>query len=139
MHNVILQQVKLNKYLLIAIFSPLLLIFFNNNNSINYYISSKTILLMIIISPIIEEMVFRYFLYNYLQRIYNYFNKNINIILTNIVFMLLHLRNTHDIIILFGIFISGIVFNLVYIEKKLLIYPILIHAWFNLCYLLMLY
>ena len=63
-------------------------------------------------------------------------NIKYTILLTNFIFMIMHLKNTFHLLMLIGIFISGIIFSMVYYEKKLIIYPIFVHFWFNLFYLL---
>lgn len=133
--RLVLRFLKCNKYLIIAIVFPLILIplkyflYFNL-----YYIEYKQIIILLFVSPIIEELLFRKYLQEYL--FYKLNNLSYVIVITNFLFMILHIRNTLNILFLFGIFISGVIFSLVYYEKKLVIYPILIHFWFNLFYLL---
>lgn len=132
MENII-KLVRLNKYFILSLILPLILIPFKYM-FLPYYFSYKQITILLFISPFMEEVLFRKFLQQYLKHKFN--NLVYAILCTNFIFVLMHLKNTFNIVILISIFISGIIFSLVYCEKKNIIYPIFIHFWFNLFYLL---
>jgi membrane protease YdiL (CAAX protease family) len=127
--------IKQNKYLLISLLSPFILLL--NQDIIHVssnLITIRQLIIILILSPIIEEIIFREVIYYYFYRL----SPKYSLLITNTIFMLIHLKNTTNIIILFGIFVSGLIFNLVYIEKKSIFYPIAIHFWFNLYYVIVL-
>ena len=77
-----------------------------------------------IIGPIYEEILFRYIFYNRLKK-YNTQKKAI--LITNIVFALMH---NSPIKIIYA-FIMGLVFNYIYEKDKTIISPILVHVATN--------
>lgn len=131
--KIVIKLIKLNKYFILSLILPLVLMPLKYMFS-PYDFSSQQIMILLFISPIIEEVLFRKFLQDYLK--HKLQNLPYGVLLTNFIFMLAHLKNTSNIIILIGIFISGMIFSLVYDEKERIIYPIFIHFWFNLFYLL---
>lgn len=96
---------------------------------INFIAINENILLLVIVLPIqiitvaSEEIVFRYFAINALKKI---FTKNITIILSSVIFTLLHRGFSPDI------FISGIVLGYLYYKTGSLFLCFLIHMMHNL-------
>jgi len=98
---------------------------------LNYQITGN-ILFLITISPILEELVFRGLLQ---EAIYNKTKNYIfTVILVNIAFMSLHYPVNNNIVYLFAVFICGIIFSVVKIYHKRIIYPIILHMYYNLCF-----
>ena len=103
-----------------------------------YYVHFTAIelILMLLLSPIVEEYVFRGALYELLQK----FSCNIvvTILLINILFTLLHVSNVnYNILYLLGVFICGVIFTLTRILYKSVFYSILVHAYYNLMYVVL--
>jgi membrane protease YdiL (CAAX protease family) len=99
---------------------------------LNYSLTTN-LLILLIVSPILEELTFRGLLQDLIL------NKTKNIILTvilvNIAFVLLHCNVNNSVVYLFPIFICGIIFSVSKIYHKRLIYPILLHVYYNLCFI----
>ncbi len=96
----------------------------------------QTILLMTIVAPILEEIIFRGLLQEWLQQL---LHSNISaIILVNLLFMLLHYTTKNQIVYLLAIFFCGIIYSVVKIKQKSIIFPILLHAYYNLSFIIML-
>jgi len=98
---------------------------------LNYHITGN-ILFLLIISPILEELVFRGLLQ---ESIYNKTKNYIfTVIMVNIAFMSLHYIVNNNIVYLLAVFICGIIFSVVKIYYKRIIYPIMLHVYYNLCF-----
>ncbi len=79
-----------------------------------------------IFAPVFEEIMFRFGLYKKLNKKLNIF---ISILLTSIVFALIHIYNIDGFIILLGI---SLIWNYSFYKTNNLIYPILLHLIHNL-------
>lgn len=79
-----------------------------------------------IFAPIFEEIIFRFGLYKKLNKVLKTF---ISIIITSIIFSLIHIYDIDGFIILLGI---SLVWNHSFYKTKNLIYPILLHFFHNL-------
>ena len=82
-----------------------------------------------IISPISEELTFRY-------GFNNIKNKYLYIIVTSILYAIMHLSNFSEILYVIPYFILGLTFAYTYKKTNSLIYPISIHIIHNLISLL---
>ncbi len=81
----------------------------------------------VVLIPVIEELFFREYL---LKLSCESFNADISVILTSILFALSH-HNTSFIQFL-SIVISGVVYGYLWVNTKKVIYPIIVHAIYNL-------
>lgn len=79
-----------------------------------------------IFAPIFEEIIFRFWMY---KKINKKFNICISIILTSIIFAILHGYRYDGLIILSGI---SLIWNYAFYKHENLIYPILLHSIHNL-------
>ena len=79
-----------------------------------------------IFAPIFEEIIFRFGLYKKLKKKLNFF---ISILVTSIVFALIHFYNIDGFIILLGI---SLIWHYSFYKTNNLIYPILLHFFHNL-------
>lgn len=79
----------------------------------------------IIISPIFEELLFRFGLYHLINR---KFSKKVSMVVCTILFSVLHLYNIQGFLSCFG---AGIVFSLIYIKTGHIGYSILAHIGCN--------
>ena len=79
-----------------------------------------------IFAPIFEETIFRFGLYKKLNKKLNVF---ISILVTSIVFALIHFYNIDEFIILFGI---SLIWHYSFYKTNNLIYPVLLHFFHNL-------
>ena len=97
----------------------------SNSNSLQIGQFIMEFISICICAPICEEIIFRFGLYEYL-------NKKVNvifsIIITSILFSIFHLYSLDGVIILF---IVSIIWNYSYYKTNNLIYPILLHFIFN--------
>lgn len=84
------------------------------------------IIIACIIAPIFEEIVFRFGLFEFINKKYNFI---ISIILTSIIFAFVHFYGIIGFIIPF---MSSIFFTYSYYKKQNLLYPIIIHFMYNL-------
>ena len=78
-----------------------------------------------IFAPIFEEIIFRFWMY---KKINKKFNICISIILTSIIFAILHGYRYDGLIILSGI---SLIWNYAFYKRENLIYPILLHSIHN--------
>jgi membrane protease YdiL (CAAX protease family) len=98
-------------------------------NSLTY-----NILFLLFISPILEELTFRGLLQDLVQnRTKNYI---FTILFINSAFMLLHYKINNSILYLFAVFFCGIIFSVIKIYYKNIIYPIVMHVYYNLCFII---
>ncbi|MGL5574715.1 MAG: lysostaphin resistance A-like protein [Sarcina sp.] len=103
----------------------------NSSSNENIYISKSLIeiLAVIFIIPILEEIIFRYFIYIILKQ---HLNKNIAIIIQAILFGFVHMAmNYGDFLQGVYTFILGIILGIIYSRKENLNEAIVIHVWFN--------
>ncbi len=102
-------------------------------------VSFLSYIFILFMSPALEEILFR----QLLQPIILSYIKNYIMAITalNILFVLIHYHlwlnsfNLYNIISLIGIFISGIIFSVFRSSFKQLIYVIMLHSYYNLCFL----
>ncbi len=129
------------KYLfpLICIFIPIIswLIYFYSKLYINFsFITPKPIslTLVLLISPIIEEIIFRGILLDFLIKKIN--NNIIIYAILNIFFVSLHYHNNSNLLYLFLLFCCGIIFTIVKLKYNKIIYPIFLHIYYNTFFIL---
>ncbi|MBI5346589.1 MAG: CPBP family intramembrane metalloprotease [Chlamydiae bacterium] len=90
-----------------------------------------SLFLIIVLAPIIEELLFRGFLQNFLVR---FFNKTWSIIVTSLFFSLFHFtisQSYGNITIIGSLFLLSLILGLVYEKQKSLLSSIILHASFN--------
>lgn len=117
-------------FLLVCI-SKVLIAIGNTSSNENTYISKSLIeiLAVIFIIPILEEIIFRYFIYTILKQ---YLNKNIALIVQAMLFGFVHMAmNYGDFPQGVYTFILGIILGVIYSRKENLNGSIVIHVWFN--------
>lgn len=100
---------------------------FYNEDVISLVFSGFAVL---IISPIFEELFFRRLIFN---KLYKKYTLNTSIIISSICFALIHLPNYRNLI---PTFIFGIICCIIYVKTKRIIYPIILHFFGNLTWLL---
>lgn len=88
---------------------------------------------LLIIAPVLEELVFRGLLQDFIKRVNT--SKLTCYFIVNIIFVLLHYKNSHDLVYLSGVFISGVIFSVIKDYYKKISVAIICHAYFNLTYL----
>ena len=88
------------------------------------------ILSTIIFSPIIEELFFRGYI---LTKIKKYFNPTLSILISSLLFTLVHLPNIDNLI---TIFIGGYLAGITYIKFENIFYPTFFHILWNSIYIL---
>lgn len=125
-------ELKNNNYLIyisigVSISCLLNMIIFKLNNNTLSNSTISPILLFIssgLIGPILEEILFRYINYNKLKE----FNSpKVAIIINSLIFALIHI----NIEKIFFALILGIILNVIYEQKKNIIFPIIIHISAN--------
>ena len=79
----------------------------------------------VILGPLVEEIIFRYLLTN---KISKFNSKILTIILSSLIFSLMH----NGIINNIYTFILGLILNTIYLKNKNLLYPLIVHASANL-------
>lgn len=103
----------------------------NTISNENIYIlkSLMEILAVIFIIPILEEVIFRYFLYTIISK---YLNRKIAIMIQAILFGFIHMATNYGDF-LHGVytFILGIILGVIYSRKENLNGSIVTHIWFN--------
>ena len=134
-----------NKYklLFVFIFLPLLIwlpaLFFFKSYVSQFMLpqGSRQLLIMLLISPILEEMVFR----GLFQDLFlHYIGKPIfSILLLNIAFAIIHQRINPNLIYIFFVFASGMVFSYSKLCYKKLVFPIGLHIYYNFVYIVAIY
>ncbi|QWG36305.1 CPBP family intramembrane metalloprotease [Bacillus mycoides] len=110
--------------MIISYFNPS--IFMNLSPSVNQSDEKDIIfrfISVVIFAPIVEEIVFRGFL---LHRLAYKFGLPTAIVLSSLIFGILHIQN------IFGAIIIGFVYCIIYVQTESLIAPILIHFIWNL-------
>jgi len=128
---------KINKktaILILAIILPLITFWviyqYKLQSLINYNFDHTSLLILLIVSPILEELVFRGLLQDFvLKKIKNIF---FSIVIVNLLFMLTHYRINHSLSYLSVVFICGIIFSVVKVYYSRIVYPILVHSYYNL-------
>ena len=104
--------------------------FLNRSLSTHLYFV-LAIIQIAIFAPIIEEIIFRGFLYNFIKKI---LNRNAAIILSSLAFGALHYspyQKLANIYIVTSIAFFGVFLSLIYERQKSLISPIFLHFAFN--------
>ncbi|XZM35290.1 lysostaphin resistance A-like protein (plasmid) [Clostridium perfringens] len=94
----------------------------NISTEINYLQIICNVILIVLLAPILEELIFRGVLLN---RLHKWFNTTISIIISSMLFGILH----DDII---GAFIFGICMCILYLKTKNILVPIYVHFFNNL-------
>lgn len=133
---------KISLYVLLAIalsiFSPCLntLAFFNCDLKslfdLNFNLTlDYSILRTIIIFPILEELIFRKYIFSYIATSRK--SIPISIIFTSLLFAFMHLEINH--IIYF--FLCGVLLSLIYLRSRTIIVPIIVHAFLNILTLIL--
>ena len=99
----------------------------NRNNELNY-----SLIRMILIGPVLEEFIYRKYLFNYLTTS----RKQIpfSIIITSLLFSLVHLH--FDYFLYY--FLGGILLSLIYLHSRTIIVPIIVHILMNILTLFLL-
>lgn len=104
------------------------------NYPFSWQFSYKNLSIFLIISPIIEEYTFRKIFQDYIQaklkRVW------LNITIVNIVFALAHVYKNHQILYLMMVFSAGTIFSLLKIRYNRIMHCMIIHAYYNFCYIL---
>ena len=107
------------------------------NHVFSIHLDWRTILILVFISPILEEVIFRGLLQEWLQSL---LNQTIpTIILVNTLFTILHYNVNKNFIYLITIFFCGIIFSVVKILHKRVVFTIMLHSYYNVCFIIMLY
>lgn len=133
---------KISLYVLLAIalsiFSPCLntSAFFNCDLKslfdLNFNLTlDYSILRTIIIFPILEELIFRKYIFSYIATSRK--SIPISIIFTSLLFAFMHLEINH--IIYF--FLCGVLLSLIYLRSRTIIVPIIVHAFLNILTLIL--
>lgn len=91
---------------------------YSTNSEINLF----QIFSVILIGPVIEEVIFRHFLFNALKQKYKIFT---SVLISALCFAVLHFDN------IFGAFIGGILLSFLYLRSGDLVYPIAAHILHN--------
>lgn len=124
-------QVGMVATFLLVCVSKGIIVISNTSNNKNIYILKSIIevFAVIFIIPILEEVIFRYFLYKILSK---YLNKNMAVIVQAILFGFVHMAmNYGDFFQGMYTFILGLILGLIYSRKENLNEVIGIHIWFN--------
>ena len=127
-YNLIDNYPKIYLFISIPLFLNSLILLINNQKipTINIYIA---LFVSVIIGPILEELVFRYLIYNNLNK----FNKkNTSIILSSLIFALVH----NGFINIVYAFIIGTILTIIYSKNKNIKEVIILHMVANLMSLL---
>ena len=127
-YNLIDNYPKIYLFISIPLFLNSLILLINNQKipTINIYIA---LFGSVIIGPILEELVFRYLIYNNLNK---YNKKNTSIILSSIIFALVH----NGFINIVYAFIIGTILTIIYSKNKNIKEVIILHMVANLMSLL---
>jgi membrane protease YdiL (CAAX protease family) len=98
------------------------------------YSFTKNVIILLVVSPVLEELTFR----GLLQDLVLSRTKSLilTVVLVNIAFVLLHLNVNNSIVYLCPIFICGIIFSVIKIYYERIVYPVLLHVYYNLCFIL---
>lgn len=127
-YNLIDNYPKIYLFISIPLFLNSMILLINNQKipTINIYIA---LFGSVIIGPILEELVFRYLIYNNLNK---FNNKNTSIILSSIIFALVH----NGFINIVYAFIIGTILTIIYSKNKNIKEVIILHMVANLMSLL---
>ena len=127
-YNLIDNYPKIYLFISIPLFLNSLILLINNQKipTINIYIA---LFGSVIIGPILEELVFRYLIYNNLNK---FNNKNTSIILSSIIFALVH----NGFINIVYAFIIGTILTIIYSKNKNIKEVIILHMVANIMSLL---
>lgn len=127
-YNLIDNYPKIYLFISIPLFLNSLILLINNQKipTINIYIA---LFGSVIIGPILEELVFRYLIYNNLNK---FNNKNTSIILSSLIFALVH----NSFINIVYAFIIGTILTIIYSKNKNIKEVIILHMVANLMSLL---
>ncbi|MBY0378868.1 MAG: CPBP family intramembrane metalloprotease [Burkholderiales bacterium] len=98
------------------------------------YYTNTQILLLVIISPIFEEIVFRGLIQDFLVKKIKC--KYLAFTSVNLLFVLLHIHKNMGIIYLMFVFICGMIFSVVKYKSSRVLYPIVLHSYYNLLFIL---
>lgn len=138
------KSVDNKKYLILFLVLPLVICgagFFLFKNFISQFrilFSIKSLFIIILVSPILEEIAFRGLIQDLcIKKFYNH--KIMAIIFVNIMFSLLHFNNNQNIIYLVLVFLSGMIFSYSKLMFNKLSVPILLHAYYNIIFIIMLW
>ncbi|AUR52487.1 JDVT-CTERM system glutamic-type intramembrane protease [Aquella oligotrophica] len=138
--NKLLTKTRSHHSILLASFiilSPLILLFLISYVKLALPIVNSdltSIIKLLVIAPILEEVVFRGLLQDFIKKIT--VSKLTCYFIVNIIFALLHYKNSYDILYLSGVFISGLIFSTIKDYYKKISVAIICHAYFNLIYLI---
>lgn len=127
-YNLIDSYPKIYLFISIPLFLNSLILLINNQKipTINIYIA---LFGSVIIGPILEELIFRYLIYNNLNK---FNNKNTSIILSSLIFALVH----NGFINIVYAFIIGTILTIIYSKNKNIKEVIILHMVANLMSLL---
>lgn len=127
-YNLIDNYSKIYLFISIPLFLNSLILLINNQKipTINIYIA---LFGSVIIGPILEELIFRYLIYNNLNK---FNNKNTSIILSSLIFALVH----NSFINIVYAFIIGTILTIIYSKNKNIKEVIILHMVANLMSLL---
>ena len=127
-YNLIDNYPKIYLFISIPLFLNSLILLINNQKipTINIYIA---LFGSVIIGPILEELIFRYLIYNNLNK---FNNKNTSIILSSLIFALVH----KGFINIVYAFIIGTILTIIYSKNKNIKEVIILHMVANLMSLL---
>ena len=95
------------------------------------------IILLLIVSPILEEIVFRGLIQDYVVNKVK--NKCLAVIIVSLFFATFHYRINSNLFYLTLIFASGVVFSLTKLIYGKILFPICLHTYYNLLYILCLF
>lgn len=136
-----------NKFVLLILLLPIIIAVVGS-----YYFSDfvKTfsmpenfweIIILLIVSPLLEEICFRGLLQDIVAKSMLYYKVGpvLVVLLPNILFTVWHYHINSSYLYLLLVFLSGCIFGTVKILHHRLIYPILLHSYYNLVFLLMLF
>lgn len=133
-------KIKLHNFVLLFFLG---IAWFSIRLSLGYKININqpinSIIIILIISPIVEEFIFRSNMQHYLELYFKkhiilnktYFHITFANIITSICFACLHLF-TSNIIHTMGVFLPSLCFGILYTKHENVIYPILLHMFYNL-------
>jgi len=124
-----------NKLIISAIILPVviwcILLYFNlASHFLNYTLSTPQVLIILLASPLIEEIVFRDVFQSVILR---QVRLVINIVITNILFTILHFNNfsLYSMLFLLGVFVSGVLLSIIRWRYNNILICILLHAYYN--------
>lgn len=99
----------------------------------DYWSLFYTIITSVVMAPILEEILFRKLI---LSELLEKYSLSISLLVTNVLFALIHLPNYRNLI---PTFVFGILCSLVVIKTKKIIYPMIIHMLSNCLWLITAY